>query len=137
MTQVKDIMTANPEWVAPTTPVADAAKIMNDRDIGILPIGKNDKLVGMITDRDIVTRAVAHDLDPAETQVGSIMTGKVLYCTDTDDVDQVAFNLGEERIHRLPVVDGEKRLVGMVTVGDIADRASAESAGLALNGIAG
>lgn len=137
MTLVKEIMTPNPDWVAPTTPVTEAAKIMSDRDIGVLPIGKDDKLVGMITDRDIVTRCVAHELDLADTQVGSVMSEKVLYCRDTDDIDFVALNLGEQRVHRLPVIDGDKRLVGMITTGDIAAHGSASSAGLALNGIAG
>lgn len=137
MTTIKEIMTSPAEYVAPTTAIADAAELMRDHDIGVLPIGKDDHLIGVITDRDIVTRGVAKHLDLDSVQVGSIMSEGVLYCHQDDDMDQVANNMAEQRVHRLPVVDENKRLVGMVSTGDLASRGSAESAGLALSGIVG
>ena len=137
MTTIKEIMSTPPDYVASNTPIASAAELMRDRDIGILPVAKDDRMIGMITDRDIVTRGVAKHLDLESQQVGAIMSEDVFYCREDDDMDAVAGNMAEQRIHRLPVVDKDKRLVGMVTIGDLAARGSAESAGLALSGVTG
>jgi CBS domain-containing protein len=133
MTTIREIMTGQAHWLPQTASIAEAAKLMREKEIGFVPVGRDDRLVGMVTDRDIVTRAVADGLDPSRETVTAIMSKKVLYCRDDDDVDAVAENMGRERVRRLPVVDSDKRLVGVVSLGDIAARGSAKSAGEALH----
>ncbi len=129
MAQVKDIMTQGCQWISPEESVAKAASIMKDKDIGFLPIGENDRLIGMVTDRDITVRAVAEGKDPASTKVRSIMTAKTYYCYDDQDIEEVCNNLGEIKVRRLPVVNRDKRLVGVVTIGDLAQKASRANVG--------
>jgi CBS domain-containing protein len=93
---------------------------MRDGDFGILPIEENDRLVGVITDRDIAVRGVAEGLDPNKVKISQIMTDRVLYCFEDQSLDEVAQNLGENRIRRLPVLNREKRLVGILSLGDLA-----------------
>jgi CBS domain-containing protein len=134
MTTIREIMTPDAHWLPQTATIAEAARLMRDQGIGFVPIANNDRLVGMVTDRDIVTRAVAEDLDAA-SDVKSIMSDKVLYCRDDADVDDVAQNMADVLVRRMPVVDADKRLVGVVSLGDIACRESAEVAGEALQDI--
>lgn len=129
MAQVKDVMSANCEWISPETSVADAAKSMRDKDIGFLPVGENDRLIGMVTDRDIVMRNVAEGKDSGATQVRDVMTPKTYYCYDDQDVEEVCNNLGEIQVRRLPVVSRDKRLVGVVSLGDLAQSASRANIG--------
>ena len=93
---------------------------MKQKDIGFLPVGENDRLIGMITDRDIVIRAIADGQDPAAAKVRDAMTSKTYYCFDDQDVEEICNNLGEIKVRRLPVVNRDKRLVGVVTLGDLA-----------------
>ena len=134
--QVKDVMTSRAEWVDPKTSIADAAKLMREHDFGVLPVGDGDRLIGMITDRDLAIRAVAERRDPATTTVADIMTDNVLYCFEDQQAEDVARNMGEQRIRRLPVVNREKRLVGMVSIGDLAQRGLPSEAGKSLGAIA-
>ena len=129
MPQVKDVMTQGCEWIAPDVPISKAAKIMKDKDIGFLPVGENDKLIGMVTDRDIVVRGIAAGKDPAKATARDVMTAKTYYCFDDQDVEEVCNNLGEIKVRRLPVVNREKRLVGVVTVGDLAQAATRANVG--------
>lgn len=129
-----DIMTANVELTSPSTPVQDAAKAMRADDVGALPVGENDRLVGMITDRDIALRVVAEGRDPASTSVGDAMSEHITYCFDTDALDRAAEIMAEHQIRRLPVLNADKRLVGMVALGDLA-RSSEAVAGNALAGV--
>src|SRR6185437_13726861 len=108
---------------------------MEEADIGFLPVGENDKLVGMLTDRDIALRAVAQGKDPKKTKVRDVMTKRVLYCTADEDVEDAASNMAELRIRRLPIVDQDKRLVGVVSIGDIAFRENPQMAGQALESV--
>jgi CBS domain-containing protein len=129
MTQIKDVMTPRCEWIAPEKSANDAAQIMQQQDIGFLPVAENDRLIGMVTDRDIVLRTLAQAKDPAVTQVRDVMTPKTYYCYDDQDVEDVCNNMGEIQVRRLPVVNREKRLVGIVSLGDLAQQASRPNVG--------
>jgi len=133
--QVSDIMSRNPKTVHIEESVRDVAKIMASEDIGFLPVRDGDRLVGTITDRDIVVRALA-DGGGAEAKVADVMTRDVKYCFDDEDVDHVIQNMGNIQVRRMPVVDREKKLVGVVSIGDAATKADAEQTGVAMSGIA-
>lgn len=120
--QVKDIMTKGIHFITADMSLKEAASRMRDKDIGIIPIEKNDRLVGMLTDRDIAIRAVAAGKDPKSTLVEEVMTPKVLYCYEDDSCEDCIQNMSRNKIRRLPVLNREKRLVGIVTLGDVAVR---------------
>lgn len=117
MTKVKNIMTPRAEVLNHNDTVLRAAQCMRDNDIGFIPVEENDKLIGTVTDRDIAVRGVAAGKTDAE--LGDIMTDKLLYCFEDDDCEQVAKNMGEEKVRRLPVVNQDKRLVGVISIGDL------------------
>lgn len=129
MAQIKDVMSQNYKWMAPDSPVSQVAQAMRDMDIGFMPLAENDKMVGMITDRDITVRAIAEGKDPANTQARDVMTAKTYYCYDDQDVEEVCNNMGEIQVRRLPVVNRDKRLVGIVSLGDLAQEASRPNVG--------
>ncbi|MFP3944372.1 MAG: CBS domain-containing protein [Alphaproteobacteria bacterium] len=130
--QVREIMTRDVDWVAPDTTVQDAARRMRDENIGALPVGENDKLIGMVTDRDIVVRLLPEGRDISSATVKDAMSDKLLYCFDDQNIEEVADNMGEHHVRRLPVVNREKRLVGMISLGDIARSGAEQPAGHAL-----
>jgi CBS domain-containing protein len=117
---VKECMTRNVEIGNPNMSLQEAAQKMRDGDYGALPVGDNDRLVGMITDRDIAIRAVAEGKDPKTAKVNEIISGKVLYCFEDQEIEDVIQNLGDNQVRRLPVLDRNKRLVGIVSLGDVA-----------------
>ena len=117
--QVRDAMSEDVQIANPNQSIRDAATLMAKIDAGSLPVGENDRLVGMITDRDIAIRAVAEGKSPT-TKVRDIMSQEVLYCFDDQDLDEVARNMSEMKIRRLPVVNRDKRLVGIISLGDLA-----------------
>ena len=117
--KVSEIMTRDVRLLSPDQTIREAASLMADIDAGSLPVSENDRLVGMITDRDIVIRAVAQGKS-ADTKVADVMSKEILYCVDTDEIDDVARNMGKAQVRRLPVVNSEKRLVGIVSLGDLA-----------------
>jgi len=133
--KVKDVMSHDVEVVNPDETIRDAASAMERIDAGVLPVGENDRLVGMITDRDIAIRAVGKGQGP-DAKVRDIMTKDVKYCFEDDDVDEVCANMSNIQVRRLPVLNSEKRLVGIISLGDIARREDPEHAGHALSGIA-
>ena len=112
-------MTRQVELGTPEMTLREAALKMRDGDFGSLPIYKNDKLIGMITDRDIAIRCVADGDDIKKMKVGEVMTERVLYCFDDQSLDEVAQNLGDNQIRRLPVVDRDKKLVGILSLSDL------------------
>jgi len=126
--KVSKIMTRDVRLMHPDHTIREAAALMAEIDSGALPVGENDRLVGMITDRDIVIRAVAEGRS-VNTTVDAIMTRELLYCFDTDEIDEVARNMGKARVRRLAVVNKDKRLVGMVSLGDIARNDDATNIG--------
>lgn len=118
--QIKDLMSRDVQFVEPDTPVVDIAKTMRDKDVGSMPVAENDKLVGMITDRDIVLRCVAESHDPLTTLAREVMSPGILYTFETQDVEKAIDNMAQNRIRRMPVVDEEKNLTGFVSLGDLA-----------------
>jgi CBS domain-containing protein len=130
--RVSEAMTRNVRLCTPGAPIRDVARIMAEIDAGSVPVGENDRLIGMITDRDIAVRAVAEGKGPG-TPVREVMSEHVHYCFDDEEVEQVARNMGDVRVRRLPVVNREKRLVGILSLGDLARAAS--GAGDALAGV--
>jgi CBS domain-containing protein len=132
--QVSQVMTAHPVTVTPTQNVRDAAEIMKRIDTGFVPVGDNDRLVGMVTDRDIVVKGLAAGKD-ADCKISEVMTHEVLYCRDDEEVAAVARNMGENQVRRLPVVDRDKRLVGIVSLGDLSSDGDPSAAGVALEQI--
>lgn len=122
--RVREIMSKKVTWIGPDTSLQAAAKKMRDLDVGCLPVGKNDKLVGMITDRDIACRAVARGRDPAKTMIARVMSKGITYCFDDQDIKDAAHLMEKKQIHRLPVLNREKRMVGILSVGDLALHAS-------------
>ncbi|NBC19708.1 MAG: CBS domain-containing protein [Alphaproteobacteria bacterium] len=133
--QVKSVMSQSADWLEPSLHIREAARRMRDEDIGILPIGEDDQLVGMVTDRDLVIRALPDGKDVEAMTVRDAMTDKILYCYEDEDVAEVAENMGRNQVRRLPVLNRDKRLVGMVTIGDIARQGEDEEAGEALRHI--
>jgi CBS domain-containing protein len=117
--KVSKCMTRDVELVSPTQTIRDAAQMMADLDAGALPVQQDDRLVGMITDRDIAVRAVAQGKSP-ETPVRDVMSPEVLYCFDDQEIEDVSRNMGEVKVRRLPVVNRDKRLVGIISIGDLA-----------------
>jgi CBS domain-containing protein len=133
--KVREAMTPDAKVISPRQSLAEAARMMAECDAGSLPVGEDDRLVGMITDRDIVIRAVAHDLPP-ETPVRDVMSKEILYCYEDQDIAHVAENMSEQKVRRLPVLNRDKRLVGIVSLGDIARSAKLSKAGAAMAEIA-
>ena len=132
--QVSECMTREVQTVPPDAPIRDAAQCMAKEDVGILPVRDNDRLVGLITDRDIAIRAVGAGRDPS-TPVREVMSAEVKYCFADEDVDDVLENMGDIQVRRLPVVDRDKRLVGIVSRSDLAQEETEET-GKALGDIA-
>lgn len=132
--KVSEAMSRDVRIANPNQPICDVAKVMAEIDAGALPVSENNRLVGMITDRDITVRAVAARKSP-DTPVRDVMTKEVKYCFEDEDLDHVAANMGEIRVRRLPVVSRDKRLVGIVSLGDLAAAESADKAGAAIKGV--
>ena len=117
--QVEQCMTRDVRVIAPDDTIERAAQIMGQIDAGVLPVSNGDRLVGIITDRDIAVRGVGEGCAPT-ARVGDIMSSEVKYCYDDEDTDLVLDNMAEIQVRRLPVVDQDKRLVGIVSIGDLA-----------------
>jgi CBS domain-containing protein len=121
--KVKDAMHKRATWVTPDTTIRAAAKLMRDEDIGAIPVGENDRLVGMITDRDIACRGLANGKDAAKLTVGRVMTKPIVYCRAKDKLEAAAKIMEKKGVRRLPVIDENKRMVGMLSLGDISSKA--------------
>lgn len=123
--QLNELMTRGVECVTPSDSVARAAAKMRDLDVGSLPVcGENDRLIGMITDRDITIRATANACDPTETPVSEAMSPEVVYCFEDQDMYEAADIMESRQIRRLAVLNRNKRLVGIVSLGDLAVKAN-------------
>lgn len=117
--QIRDVMTRDAKLIGPDDTLRHAAQMMQERDCGILPVADGDRLAGMITDRDIAIRAVAEGKGP-DSKVRDAMTCEVRYCFEDEAIEQVCRNMGEIQVRRLPVINRDKRLVGILSLGDVA-----------------
>ena len=127
--KISEILTPDPECVTPETTLAQAAQRMKALDVGMLPVCENDRLVGTITDRDITVRAVAASYNPSITTVREAMTREMVYCFDDEDIAEAALLMEGRQVRRLPVINRDKRLVGIVALGDLAVRTHRERLG--------
>ena len=118
--KVHDVMTPHAECIAANEPIQAAAQKMKSFDVGALPVCENDRLIGMITDRDIVVRSVCEACDAKSTKVIDVMTPHIVHCWDDQDIEDAAALMREKKVRRLAVLDREKRLVGVVSLGDLA-----------------
>src|SRR5204863_6682901 len=118
--KVKDVMHKGVDWVGPDTPVIEIAKLMQAHDVGAIPIGEDDRLIGMVTDRDIVCKGLARkDFNPARTTARDVMTEGIHCCRDDDDLAKAVHHMETLKIRRLPVINKSKRMVGILSLGDI------------------
>jgi CBS domain-containing protein len=120
MTTVTDVMTRGVRTMAPTDTMALAAQAMDELNVGAMPVCDGDRLLGMVTDRDIAVRGVAQGLDGKSTPLSSVMSAGVRTVRESDDVDDVLSKMADNQIRRLPVIDDGNRLVGIVSLGDLA-----------------
>jgi len=132
--KVGNIMTRDVHIASPSQKLREVATEMENHDIGVLPVGDNDRLVGMITDRDITVRGISHGLGP-DASVRDVMSKEVRYCFEDDDVDDIAQNMADEQVRRLPVLNSQKRLVGIISLCDLAISEDGHAGELALSGI--
>jgi len=133
---VSACMSTDVRLIGPNDTIQQAARAMKEIDAGFLPVEQNDRMVGMVTDRDICVRAVAEGKGP-QTPVREVMTEEVRYCFDDEDIDDVAQNMSELQLRRMPVLNRDKRLVGVISLSDIAQADGADAqAGQALASIA-
>jgi CBS domain-containing protein len=132
--KVSDVMTRDVKLVAPTQTICEAAQMMAECDAGALPVGENDRLVGVITDRDIAIRAVGENRSP-QTPVRDVMSPQVLYCFEDESIEHVAENMGEQQVRRLPVMSRDKRLVGIVSIADLSRKTRPNTTGKAVAAI--
>jgi CBS domain-containing protein len=117
--RIKEVMSRDVILASPRQTVSEVAQMMAERDIGFMPVGDHDRIVGMVTDRDIVVRGIAAGKGPS-TPISEVMTQDVKYCFEDEDIDHVVTNMGENQVRRLPVMNRNKRLVGVVTLADAA-----------------
>ena len=125
--KVKDVMHKGVDWVSPDTPVSELAKLMRAHDIGSIPIGENDRLIGMVTDRDIVCKGLAsHSFDARRATARDVMTPGIHCCREDDDLAKAMHHMEGLKVRRLPVINKSKRMVGILSLGDVSHSASGE-----------
>ncbi|MEQ1695793.1 MAG: CBS domain-containing protein [Hyphomicrobiaceae bacterium] len=127
--KIKDAMHKGAEWISSDMPVPEIARKMRDLDVGSLPVGENDRLVGMVTDRDIACRGLANGNDCSKMTARDIMTKGIVFCREAEEVDDALRIMEQKKIRRLPVLNDKKRLVGMLSLGDISHSMSHELTG--------
>jgi CBS domain-containing protein len=127
MIQISDIMTRDVRSVGPDDSLQRAAQAMDELNVGALPVLDGQNLIGMVTDRDITVRGVASDMSAASTPVSEVMSGNVQYCFEDEQIDDVMDKMRDVQIRRVPVMDRNNRLIGMVSLGDLATKTSADA----------
>jgi CBS domain-containing protein len=136
--KVKEAMHKGVDWVSPDTPVTELAKLMRAHDIGAIPIGENDQLIGMVTDRDIVCKGLAQDdFDARRVTARDVMTEGIHCCRDDDDLAKAVRHMELLGVRRLPVINKSKRMVGMLSLGDISQSAPTELLSECVKSVAG
>ena len=125
--KVKEVMHKGVDWVSPTTPVTELAKLMRAHDIGCVPIGEDDQLVGMVTDRDIVCKGLASkDFDARRATARDVMTEGIHCCREDDDLAKAIQHMEKLQLRRLPVINKSKRMVGILSLGDVSHSVSGD-----------
>ncbi|WP_297692730.1 CBS domain-containing protein [Phenylobacterium sp.] len=132
--KISDCMTRDVQLARPDMSLHEAAKMMSDCGTGALPVEENDRLAGMVTDRDMAIRGLAKGLGP-DAKVREVMSGEIRYCFEDDDADDALQMMGEQQIRRMPVLSREKRLVGIISLGDLSKGERPQRTGEALSGI--
>jgi CBS domain-containing protein len=127
--KVKDVMHRGVTWVEPNTSIRHIAQMMRDADIGSVPVGENDRLVGIVTDRDIICRGIADSADSNGLTARDVMSKPIIYCRTDDELEYALRIMEKNRIRRLPVIDENKRLAGILALGDISEIGGQEMAG--------
>lgn len=122
--KVKEAMHKGVEWVDPGTPISKIAAMMKKHDVGAVPVGENDRLIGMVTDRDITCRGLANAKDPAKLTARDVMTKGIVYCNEGEDLADAVRVMEQKKIRRLPVINDAKRMVGMLSLGDVSHAGS-------------
>ena len=136
MSRVREIMTPGVDVIAPTATTADAARNMKNLDVGAIPVCEGENLLGMVTDRDLVLRVMADGRNPLEAKVGEVMTPGLYFCYDDEEVETAAALMSEKQIRRLPVLSRTQRLVGIVSLGDLAvDALTTQTSGAVLHNV--
>jgi CBS domain-containing protein len=122
--EIKDAMHKGVDWVSPDTPVTELAKLMREHDIGAIPIGENDRLIGMVTDRDIVCKGLAQDnFNASRATAREVMTPGIHCCREDDDLAKAVRHMEALKIRRLPVINKSKRMIGILSLGDVSHSA--------------
>src|SRR5438874_12438556 len=125
--KVKEVMHKGVDWVSPTTPVSELAKLMREHDIGSIPIGENDRLIGMVTDRDIVCKGLAsNNFDARRATARDVMTEGIHCCREDEDLAKAVRHMETLKVRRLPVINKSKRMVGILSLGDVSHSASSD-----------
>ena len=125
--KVKEMMHKGVDWVSPDTPITEIAKLMQGHDIGCIPIGQDDRLIGMVTDRDIVCKGLASkDFNPARTTARDVMTEGIHCCREDDDMAKAVHHMETLKVRRLPVINKSRRMVGMISLGDVSHSTSGD-----------
>jgi CBS domain-containing protein len=127
--KVREAMHEGVEWVGPETTLSELARKMRDEDIGAVPIGENDRLIGMVTDRDIVIRALPDGRDIASLTARDVMTEGIVYCRANEELGDALRIMEDKKIRRLPVLNEDKRMIGILSLGDVSSAASHELSG--------
>lgn len=135
--KVSEVMHAPAAWVEADTPVTDVALQMAEMDVGAIPVGKGDRLVGMITDRDLALRVLAEKRDPQTTRADEVMSPGVIWCRTEEDVEGAIHLVDQKKVRRLPVLNERKRLVGMLSLGDVAHGTGLQLVGELARAVAG
>jgi len=133
--KVREAMRVGVKWADPGTSVVELAHMMRCHDVGAIPIGENDRLIGIVTDRDIVCRVVADRRDLTALTARDVMTKGVIWCLDDEELDDAVRIMEQRRVRRLPVIDQNKRMVGMLALGDISNSAPQRLAGEVLSAV--
>jgi CBS domain-containing protein len=136
--KVKDAMHKGVDWVSPDTPVTEIAKLMCAHDIGAIPIGENDRLIGMVTDRDIVCKGLAREgFDLERAAARDVMSEGIHCCREDDDLGKAVRHMQELKVRRLPVVNRNKRMVGILSLGDVSQSAPSDLLSQCVKGVSG
>jgi len=136
--KVREVMRKGVDWVDPDTPVTDLAKLMRQHDIGAIPIGENDRLIGMVTDRDIVCKGLAEDsFDARRATARDVMTRGIHCCREDDDLAKAVRHMEELKVRRLPVINKSKRMIGILSLGDISRSAPSDLLSEILKSVSG